>query len=397
MIFQPVLPPLLLVLLFLPLTALVVWVLIRAPRPSTGSGTPGRAAAATGAVASHRTLWALRLLLVLACFFVVLRPGIPGGATQTLATDTDIVLVVDTTASIVAEDWDGDQPRLDGVREDVRAIIQEYPGARFALLTFDAAAELRMPLTTDTTALVGSLDVLRPEVTSQSRGSSIGIAAPLLTDTLKSAAESSPDRSRMVFYFGDGEQTVDSPPESFSASAKYTDAGAVFGYGTAEGGPMRINSGGLPGENAGYIEYEGADALSTIDEANLKALAEQLGVEYQHRTADAAPMLPDAPSTTTSFAESGSTENVTELYWIAALVILALLGVELARATMLIARLRQLRAPRVRPSTGSGTQVADTKSRVADPKSRVADPKSRVAEPVEASPPSPSRPEGGAR
>ena len=376
MIFQPVLHPLLLVLLFLPLTALVVWVLIRAPRPSTSSGTQGKAAGtqgkaagtqgkaagsqgkaagptAAGAVASHRALWALRLVLVLACFFLVLRPGIPGGATQTLATDTDIVLVVDTTASIVAEDWDGDQPRLDGVREDVRAIIQEYPGARFALLTFDAAAELRMPLTTDTTALVGSLDVLRPEVTSQSRGSSIGIAAPLLAETLKGAAESSPDRSRMVFYFGDGEQTVNTPPESFSASAKYTDAGAVLGYGTAEGGPMRITSGGLPGEDAGYIEYEGADALSTIDEATLKAVADQLGVEYQHRTADTAPTLPAPPSTTTSYAESGSTGNVTEPYWIAALVILALLGVELTRATMLIARLRQLRAPRVRPSPPS--------------------------------------------
>jgi Ca-activated chloride channel family protein len=355
-IFQPVLHPLLLVLLFLPLTALVVWVLIRAPRPSTGSGTQGNAAGPTsaGAVASHRALWALRLVLVLACFFLVLRPGIPGGATQTLATDTDIVLVVDTTASIVAEDWDGDQPRLDGVREDVRAIIQEYPGARFALLTFDAAAELRMPLTTDTTALVGSLDVLRPEVTSQSRGSSIGIAAPLLVETLKGAAESSPDRSRMVFYFGDGEQTVDTPPESFSASAKYTDAGAVLGYGTAEGGPMRITSGGLSGENPGYIEYQGADALSTIDEATLTAVADQLGVDYEHRTADAAPTLPAAPSTTTSYAESGSTGNVTELYWIAALVVLALLAFELTRATMLIARLRRLRAPRPAASRTEG-------------------------------------------
>ncbi|WP_308162442.1 VWA domain-containing protein [Microbacterium sp. ISL-108] len=324
MIFQPALNPLLLVLLFTPAIALVVWLLVRS---------------------GQRALWALRLVMVLACLMMLLRPGIPGGATQTLATDTDIVLVVDTTASIVAEDWDGDQPRLDGVRDDVRALIEQYPGARFALITSDAAAQLRMPLTTDTTALVGSLDVLRPEVTSQSRGSSIGIAAPLLTETLASAAESSPDRSRMVFYFGDGEQTVSTPPEPFSSSAEYTDSGGVFGYGTAEGGPMRINSGGV-GTDEGYIEYEGESALSVIDEGNLQAIADQLGVEYQHRTADAAPELPAAPSTTTSYAESGEVGNVTELYWIAALVVLGLLGFELARATMLIARLRQLRGPR---------------------------------------------------
>ncbi|MEU4014116.1 VWA domain-containing protein [Microbacterium sp. NPDC028030] len=340
MIFQPILNPLLIALLCLPVAALVVWIIVR-PSASTGI-TVSDARTRAG----HRALWAMRLVLVLACATMLLRPGIPGGATQTLATDTDIVLVVDTTASIVAEDWADDEPRLDGIREDVRALIEEYPGARFALITSDAAAELRMPLTTDTTALMGSLDVLRPEVTSQSRGSSVGVAAPLLSETLASAASSSPDRSRMVFYFGDGEQTVESEPESFSASAEYTDAGAVFGYGTVEGGPMRITTGGVSDDGADYIQYEGSDALSVIDETNLEAIGEQLGVDYQHRTADVAPVLPEAPSTTTNYAESGEVGNVTELYWIAALVALLVLGVEVARATILIVQLRGLRAPR---------------------------------------------------
>lgn len=205
------------------------------------------------------------------------------------------MLVVDTTASIVAEDWNGDEPRLDGVRADVQTIVDEYPGARFALITFDASADLRMPLTTDTTALVSSLEVLRPEVTSQSRGSSIGIANQLLTDTLSNAAEASPERSRMVFYFGDGEQTVTTAPEPFDGSEKFTDAGAVLGYGTAEGGPMKLTTGGVEGSSSEYIEYQGANALSVIDEANLEAIAAELGVEYQHRTADAELTLPDAP------------------------------------------------------------------------------------------------------
>lgn len=339
MIFQPVLNILLLVILCAPVAALAVIALTKAR---------GR----------DKALWAMRLVMLLACFVMFLRPGIPGGATETLATDTDIVLVVDTTASIVAEDWNGDEPRLDGVRADVQAIVDEYPGARFALITFDASADLRMPLTTDTTALVSSLEVLRPEVTSQSRGSSIGIANQLLADTLSNAAETSPDRSRMVFYFGDGEQTVTSPPEPFDGSARFTDAGAVLGYGTAEGGPMKLTTGGVEGSSGEYIEYQGANALSVIDEANLEAIASDLGVEYQHRTADAELTLPDAPSTTTSYAESGSVGNVTELYWIAALVVVALLGVELTRASMLVARLRLLRAPSASPRrkkpTGGG-------------------------------------------
>jgi len=150
----------------------------------------------------------------------------------------------------------------------------------------------------------------------------------------------------MVFYFGDGEQTASSTPEPFDGSEQYTDAGAVLGYGTTEGGPMRLTTGGVDGASGEYIQYEGANALSTIDERNLETIAGQLGVEYQHRTADAEIALPEAPSTTTNYAESGQVGNVIELYWLAALVIAALLAVELARAGMLVARLRHLRAPR---------------------------------------------------
>ncbi|PCE15712.1 hypothetical protein AUC47_12615 [Microbacterium sp. SZ1] len=352
MILQPVLNVFLLLLLFAPVAAIGVLALVKAP---------GR----------DRGLWVMRLVMLVALFAMLLRPGIPGGATQTLATDTDIVLVVDTTASIVAEDWADGQPRLDGVRADVQSIVDEYPGARFALITFDASADLRLPLTTDTTALISSLDVLRPEVTSQSRGSSIGIANQLLADTLANAAESQPDRSRMVFYFGDGEQTASSTPEPFDGSERYTDAGTVLGYGTTEGGPMRLTTGGVDGASGEYIQYEGANALSTIDERNLETIAGQLGVEYQHRAADAEIALPEAPSTTTNYAESGQVGNVIELYWIAALLIAALLAVELARASMLVARLRHLRAPKPGSATrgsssersrrGSSSERSETK------------------------------------
>ncbi|MBR7513487.1 hypothetical protein KC219_25345, partial [Mycobacterium tuberculosis] len=78
---------------------------------------------------------------------------------------------------------------------------------------------------------------------------------------------------------------------------------------------MKLNTGSVDGSSSGYIEYQGANALSVIDEANLEAIAADLGVDYQHRTADAELTLPEAPSTTTSYAESGTVGNVTELYW----------------------------------------------------------------------------------
>ena len=137
MIFQPVLHPILLALLCAVPAFFVIRALVKGP---------------------SRGLWALRLGVIVVVFAMLLRPGIPGGTSQTLATDTDVVIVVDTTASIVAEDWAGDRPRIDGVRADVQAIVDEYPGARFALISFDAAAPLRRPLTTAATALMASLD-----------------------------------------------------------------------------------------------------------------------------------------------------------------------------------------------------------------------------------------------
>lgn len=138
MTFLPVLHPLLLLALCLPVLAAAVWALARAR---------------TGA---DRATWILRVALVLACTALAFRPGIPDGAARSVATDVDIVIALDNTASMLAEDWSGER-RMDGVTEDVRAIVEEYPGARFALIAFDDSAQLRLPLTTDTSALIASL------------------------------------------------------------------------------------------------------------------------------------------------------------------------------------------------------------------------------------------------
>jgi Ca-activated chloride channel family protein len=354
-IIQPVLHPVLLVLL----CAVPAYFVIRALIKGPSSDSPGR------------PIWALRLGMILVVFAMLLRPGIPGGTSQTLATDTDIVIVVDTTASIIAEDWNGDEPRLAGVRADVQSIVDTYPGARFSLISFDAAAQLRLPLTTDATALMSSLDVMLPEITDQSRGSSISIANRLLADTLSAAAKSSPERSRMVFYLGDGEQTASREPESWTAGAEYVDGGAVLGYGTAEGGPMkkttgRATAGSGPSTGSGpskgsgteeYIEYQGQRAMSVIDEGNLKKIAQELGVGYQHRSADAAIALPEAPTSTTDYAASGEVGNVIELYWVLALVLIVLIAVELARATLLVTRLRGHTRPSI-PTSHSDQRSA---------------------------------------
>jgi len=191
-------------------------------------------------------------------------------------------------------------------------------------------------------------------VTRQSKGSSIGIANQLLTQTLQNAQKASPDRARMVFYLGDGEQTVSTEPEPFDSAKKLISGGEVLGYGTSQGGPMRETTGAFgdtaSGSGAGpYIQYQGSDALSRIDEKNLQRIASELGVTYEHRTADAKTVLPPAPKSTTAYREDDPLTQPTDLSWIVALVVAALLCAEIARATMLIVRMRGLS---VRPTSG---------------------------------------------
>lgn len=327
MTFQPVITPVLLVLLFAPLVFIVVRALITAK--------------------SHRQrgLWGTRALLVALCFVMLLRPGITGTPTQTVTTNTDIFLVVDTTASIVAEDWGDAEPRINGIREDIAELVTQYAGARFSLITFASAAEIRLPLTTDSSAVMSSLAVMRPETTSVSRGSDIGAAAATLERVLTTAAESADDRSRMVFYFGDGEQTSSRTPKSFAASRELTDGGAVFGYGTAQGGPMKVTSGyATDSPDDSYIEYDGEVALSVIDDENLQTIADDLGLTLQLRVAGTAADFPPAPTSSMTLTNSETAGGVSDLSWILAIAVSALIAWELLRATMLTTQLRGLKA-----------------------------------------------------
>ncbi|MGF3052500.1 VWA domain-containing protein [Microbacterium sp. YY-03] len=327
MTFQPVIMPILLVVLFAPLVFIVVRALI------------------TAKSARQRGLWSTRALLVALCFAMLLRPGIAGTPTQTVATNTDIYLVVDTTASIVAEDWGDGEPRLSGIRDDIAELVTEYAGARFSFITFASTAEVRLPLTTDSSAVMSSLAVMRPETTSVSRGSDIGAASATLERVLTAAAESTADRSRMVFYFGDGEQTSSRDPKSFVDSAELVDGGAVFGYGTTEGGPMKVTSGyATDSPDDSYIEYEGEIALSVLDEENLQTIADDLGIELQVRDAGSTVQFPAAPRSSMTLANSETAGGIFDLSWILAIAVSLIVAWELLRATMMTTQLRGLKA-----------------------------------------------------
>ncbi|MEW1953320.1 VWA domain-containing protein [Terrabacter sp. NPDC080008] len=230
--------------------------------------------------ATHWRLTAAVLLLGGAA----LRPGVPGDLADTTAANLNVYFVVDTTSSIIAEDYGTDRPRIEGVAADISAIAAALPGARYSIVTFDQDTRVRLPLTTDTTALDAAVETLQPESYEVSHGSSVTEANDRLRTLLQQADARTPERGRVVYYFGDGEQTAAEPPAPFAIDRGLINGGAVLGYGTSAGGRMKATRSRFD-TSGSYIKdpTTGEDARSVISEDTLRSIAGQLGVPYLHR------------------------------------------------------------------------------------------------------------------
>ncbi|TPW70720.1 VWA domain-containing protein [Schumannella sp. 10F1B-5-1] len=356
MTFDPVLPVGWIIVLLLPPTAFIVWQIVRA------GGSRAR-------ISPIRRLVAVALLGLSAA-----GPAIPGGTTTEIRSDVDVFIVMDTTTSSNAEDYGDGRTRLDLMKDDVRAITEQYGGARYSLITFDSAAQVRVPLIADPDALLSLVQTLQVEITDYSNGSTPYQANDLLADRLAASKKDHPSRVRVVFYLGDGEQTatVDGT-QTFEASKGQFDAGSVLGYGTAQGGPMRENSpevfvddqydevygdgdpsaspsapSASPTEPPYLVDpATGQPAISTIDERNLKQIASDLGVGYQHRVPNTQPTLPDVGDRIGEKVEVKKLTIVERLYWIPAIAAFLLIAWELFIGWRQLAELRTAKPKKV--------------------------------------------------
>lgn len=359
MIFDPVISIGWIVVLLIPPLVFTVWQIVRA------AGMRSR-------ISPVRRLVAVLLLGVAA-----LGPAIPGGTTKEIRSDVDVFIVMDTTTSSNAEDYGDGRTRLDLMKQDLRSVVEQYGGARYSLITFDSAAQVRVPLIADPDALLSLADTLQVEITDYSQGSTPYQANDLLAERLQSSRKEHASRVRVVVYMGDGEQTatVDGA-QSFSAAKGLFDAGAVLGYGTAQGGPMRENNPEIfvddqydelysdpnappstppqPDPSASPTEppylidpATSQPAISKIDETVLKKIASDLGVGYQHRAPGSSPTLPDVGNRLGEQVEVKKLSIAERLYWIPAIAAFLLLAWELFIGWRQLSELRTAKPKKV--------------------------------------------------
>lgn len=272
------------------------------------------AVALRGALRDHNRgltiAWFRRVAMVLVIATMGLGPAMAQHHVETYESSVEVYFVIDRTDSMVAEDYNGSKPRLDGVKADIAKITTSLVGARFSIISFDSVASQQLPLTSDSRAVTSWIDTLKQQQTLYSSGSLIDRPLSSLKQALEGSAKQSPSNTRLVYFFSDGENTSDGTPESYAGVAQYLSGGAVLGYGTAAGGKMKVYD--PSGATSGYIkdttQSGSPDAISTIDESQLQTVATQLGVPYLHRTApgglesvvsDVAPTLKSETATRT--------------------------------------------------------------------------------------------------
>ena len=231
--------------------------------------------------------WGGVTLAVLLLIAAATRPALRGGnhreTTAAAGASLNVFLIVDRSTDVGGT-------RMTGTRTDIATVFTQYPAARYALVVFESKALLTWPLSDDIWSLRPIIATLR----SAQNTSDVDAAAAgtVLRYQLLQAAQQYPGSRNVVLYFGSGAAGSRAAQGDFDLGRGSVAGGAVLGYGRND----------------------------AINDPELRRIAGQLGVPYQHRDVGR-PFRPELPDTQ---RDPEDPERV-ELYWLPAVLAAALL------------------------------------------------------------------------
>lgn len=228
------------------------------------------------------------------------RPGLDAGRTveataESPSSPLNVFLVVDRSVGSPVAD----------MRSDIAALVDEYPGARFAVISFGTRATLDWPLSDDVWSLRSFVSGLSPYVATVP-DPALQTNAFAARDVLRAKADEAtaayPGSANLVFYLGTGDPDSLVSRGEFEMAPGTVAGGAVLGYDTGQG----------------------------IDAPRLAEIAGQLDVPYSLRQ-PGQPLAAIAPPPGDQVAgETLQVADRRELYWLLTLVAAALLLAEVA-------------------------------------------------------------------
>lgn len=252
------------------LLALPVWWIIRArrrPPAITFSRTSTLARGPRVGSRIERMLFLLRNLVLIGLVIALARPRGVGHAENVTTEGINIVLAIDLSSSMLAEDF---QPsnRIAVAKATVKRFIAGRTSDRIGLVAFAAEALTQVPLTTDYPVVMQAVDNLQAGQLED--GTAIGTAIATAANRLRNA----PGNSRVMILLTDGVNNrgdID-PLTAARAAAAFGIKIYSIGVGTQGMAPVPV------GRGVYGLRYENQPV--EIDESLLTSISRMTGGRY---------------------------------------------------------------------------------------------------------------------
>lgn len=252
------------------LLALPVWWIIRArrrPPAITFSRTSTLARGPRVGSSIERMLFVMRNLVLIGLVIALARPRGVGHAENVTTEGINIVLAIDLSSSMLAEDF---QPsnRIAVAKATVKRFIAGRTSDRIGLVAFAAEALTQVPLTTDYPVVMQAVDNLQAGQLED--GTAIGTAIATAANRLRNA----PGKSRVMILLTDGVNNrgdID-PLTAARAAAAFGIKIYSIGVGTQGMAPVPV------GRGVYGLRYENQPV--EIDESLLTNISRMTGGRY---------------------------------------------------------------------------------------------------------------------
>ncbi len=278
----------------------------------------------------HRNFRRIAMLAILA--LILARPAFFGGTSELQTNNLAIYFVVDMTSSMVVEDQNaGSKYRYEQAKDDLKNIANEFPGSQFSVIALDTSIYTAIPMSYNADSVNSAIESVSPKTTKNGIGTDLSSLLEHTTKHISSFSKDNPNLSIIVFFLSDGEDNSGRQLSIDSSLASLVDGGAVFGYGSENGGKIHtIETNSWPlivsDDCLRHSINDKSCVVSTINELNLQRIAKSLNVNYYLRDSNNLPM--DAINKIKKqiqYSGSKSTDDYIDCYWVLAIILLALL------------------------------------------------------------------------
>ena len=264
---------------------------------------------------------ALRWIAFVAAILALARPQIGRHAASLSRTGRDLIVALDLSRSMKAEDVSGGT-RLSRAKELAWQLAASHPGDRIGLVIFGGSAFLQLPPTAELGTFRQFLDAATPDDIADP---ATDISAALKVSERALRREGTLLGSRAVLLLSDGERSEGELPTVLQLLRTARLPVFAVGVGTEAGARVPADSGAE--EGAWHLDGIGRPVVSRLNEADLKRITDASNGAYARW--DDAPAMQRLSTAlgnleARTLATQASTEPIERYQWPLAIAVLAL-------------------------------------------------------------------------